>query len=153
MSTRRTLLRQGLAIGAGGMLLLRCMPAAAARESLQAAIAAFAPGAPVRTGRVTLRIAELVENGNGVPVTVSVDSPMTPADHVKRIVILNERNPQPDVGVFELSPINGRAEVGTRIRLATSQSLVALAQMSDGSVWQHQVDVIVTLAACIEGSA
>ena len=132
-------------------MLLLIRPAMATPEALQAAIANFTSGAVVGTGRVELQIAELVENGNAVPVTISVDSPMTAADHVKRIALFNERNPLPDVAVFELSPANGRAEVGTRMRLATSQSVVALAQLSDGSFWQHRVDVIVTLAACIEG--
>ncbi len=149
MTNRRQLLRQTVAVAAGGMLLLR--PASATPESLQKVITGFTGGAPIRTGRVKLQIAELVENGNAVPVTISVDSPMTAADHVRRIALFNQRNPQSDVAVFELSPVNGRAEVGTRIRLATSQTVVAMAQMNDGSVWQHRVDVIVTLAACIEG--
>ncbi len=149
--SRRTLLRQALGAAAGATLLLRLAPASATPESLQKVIAEFTSGAPVQTGRVRLQIAELVENGNAVPVTVSVDSPMTAAEHVRRIALFNERNPQPDVAVFELSPANGRAEVGTRMRLATSQTVVAMAQLSDGSFWQHRVSVIVTLAACIEG--
>jgi sulfur-oxidizing protein SoxY len=79
-----------------------------------------------------------------------VDSPMTAADHVQEIVVFNERNPQRDVARFTLTPASGRAQVDTRIRLATSQQLVALARMSDGSQWVRYVDVIVTLAACIE---
>ncbi len=151
MKTRRTLLRQALTAAVGGTLVLRVLPAVATPVSLQLAIDAFTAGAQVKTGRVKLQIAELVENGNAVPVTVTVDSPMSSADHVKRIALFNERNPQPDIAVFELTPANGRAEVGTRIRLATSQTVVAMAQLSDGSFWQHRVDVIVTLAACIEG--
>jgi sulfur-oxidizing protein SoxY len=151
MSNRRQLLSQTVAAAAGGMLMLRSAPASATPESLQRAIVAFTGGAPVQTGRVRMQIAELVENGNAVPVTISVDSPMTPADFVKRIALFNERNPQPEVAVFELSAANGRAEVGTRIRLATSQSVVAIAQLHDGSLWQQRADVIVTLAACIEG--
>jgi sulfur-oxidizing protein SoxY len=75
---------------------------------------------------------------------------MTPTDHVQEIMLLNERNPGRELARFQLSPANGRAEVSTRVRLATSQHLVALARMSDGSVWQHTVEVVVTLAACIE---
>lgn len=151
MTSRRTLIRNGLGIVAAGPLLLLSRPATATPAMLQVVIAGFTGGAAVNPGRVKLQIAELVENGNAVPVTVSVDSPMNAADHVKRIGLFNERNPQPDVAVFELSPANGRAEIGTRIRLATSQTVVALAELSDGSFWQHRVDVIVTLAACIEG--
>lgn len=117
---------------------------------LRDAIRTWAGTATPRDGRVTLDIAPLVDNGNTVPVTVRVDSPMTEADHVREVVIFNERNPQRDVARFTLGPANGRAEVSTRIRLATTQHLVALARLSDGSVWQHRVEVIVTLAACVE---
>ena len=99
---------------------------------------------------VKLDIAPLVDNGNSVPIEVSVESPMTPADHVVGIAIFNEKNPQREVAEFMLGPRAGRAHVATRIRLATTQKLVALARMSDGSVWSHTVEVLVTLAACIE---
>ncbi len=122
-------------------------------EELATAVRGFTGGATPRTGRVTLEIAQLVDNGNTVPLAVSVDSPMTVADHVTAIAIFNERNPQREVAQFTLGPRAGKAQVATRIRLATSQKLVAVARLSDGSFWQHQVDVIVTLAACIEGEA
>lgn len=137
------------------MLLLPALPMDAAwstPESMAAAIATLTGGAPRRDGRVEIEIAELVENGNAVPVVLRVPgSPMTAADHVQRLALFTERNPVPEVAVFQLSPRNGRAQVATRIRLATSQRLVALAQMSDGSWWQQQANVIVTLAACVEG--
>lgn len=145
-TTRRRCLAAGL--GTGATLLLR--PARATPEEFQAAMREFAAGAPVQAGRVAFEIAPLVENGNAVPVTVRVESPMTPEDHVRAIAVFNERNPQRDVGVFTFGPHAGRAEVSTRIRLATSQKLVAMARMSDGSCWARTVDVIVTLAACIE---
>ena len=140
--------RDCLALGAAAMLAVR--PARATPEAMQEAISRFAAGKPLREGRITLDIATLVENGNAVPISVSVQSPMTAADHVSTIAIFNERNPQHDVAVFQLGPRAGRAEVATRVRLATSQTIVALARMSDGSCWQHRVEVIVTLAACIE---
>lgn len=143
---RRTLLAASL--GAAALVWVR--PAAADAAGLAAAVQGFAGGAPLQTGRIQLDIAPLVENGNAVPVSVSVDSPMTAADHVKRIALFNERNPQREVALFRLGPRAGRASVSTRIRLASSQQLVALAELSDGSVWQQRVDVIVTLAACIE---
>ena len=146
MTTRRQVLTT--TAGLAGAIWLR--PASASAEELAAAIKAFAAGAPVQAGRVTLEVAPLVENGNVVPVTVTVQSPMSAADHVRAIAIFNERNPQRDVAVFSLGPRAGRATVATRIRLATSQQLVAVAQMSDGSCWTHTVDVIVTLAACVE---
>ena len=136
---------------AGAGLLIAARPSARAAEGqLEAAIRAFTGGARVATGRVELDIAPLVENGNAVPLTVSVASPMTAADHVVAIGVFNERNPQSDVAVFHLGPRAGRARVSTRIRLATSQKLVAVARMSDGTHWQQSVDVLVTLAACIE---
>lgn len=146
MTTRRQVL--ATTAGLAGAIWLR--PASASAEELAAAIAAFAAGAPVRAGRVVLDVAPLVENGNVVPISVAVQSPMSTDDHVKTIAIFNERNPQRDVAVFGLGPRAGRATVSTRIRLATSQQLVAVARMSDGSCWTHTVDVIVTLAACVE---
>jgi sulfur-oxidizing protein SoxY len=118
---------------------------------MAAAIRAFTGGATARTGKVTLEVPQLVDNGNTVPLTVRVDSPMTASDHVTAIAIFNERNPETGVATFTLGPRAGKAEVATRIRLATSQRLTALARLSDGTYWSQTADVIVTLAACIEG--
>lgn len=120
------------------------------RPSLEAAIRAFARDAEITSGRIKFEIPPLVENGNAVGVTVTVDSPMTDADHVKRIALINEKNPQPDIAVFHLGPRAGQARVSTRIRLATSQTVVAIAELSDGSFWSSEAKVFVTLAACIE---
>jgi sulfur-oxidizing protein SoxY len=145
--------RDVLALGAAlaGVVLAR--PAAAQSDDLAAAVAAFAGGAAVRPGRVKLEIAKLVDNGNVVPVSVSVDSPMTAAEHVTAIAIFNEKNPQRDVARFKLGPRSGKASISTRIRLATSQQLVAVAALSDGTFWSDTADVIVVLAACIEGDS
>ncbi len=144
--------RRQLLAGAAGMVTCVVLrPALAAAGDLEVAIANYTNRAPVRPGKVKLDIAELVDNGNVVPITVSADSPMTSASHVTTIAIFNEKNPQRDVARFTLGPRYGKADVTTRIRLATSQKLVAVAQMNDGSYWSHTVDVIVTLAACIEG--
>ena len=144
--------RHLLVAATGGWLLLAATPAlAVSSSSLDEVVRHWAGGQPVRQGRVTLEIAPLVENGNAVPITVRVDSPMTTTDRVQEIIVFNEKNPQRDVVRFNFGPAAGRAEAATRIRLATSQQLVALARLSDGSQWQHTVDVIVTLAACIEG--
>jgi sulfur-oxidizing protein SoxY len=128
-------------------------PALAQTDEMAAAVSAYATGQKVTEGKVKLDIAELVDNGNVVPMTVSVNSPMTDANHVKTIAVFNEKNPQREVVKFTLGPRYGKASVSTRIRLATTQKLVAVAQMSDGTFWSHTVDVIVTLAACIEGEA
>ena len=154
MSLRLTLTSRRRLLAAGGLLVLSIRPSAAQSlwdADLRAAVTRWAGAELPREGRVTLDIAALVENGNAVPVAVRVVSPMTEADHVREIVLFNERNPKRDVVRFSLTPDNGVAEVATRIRLATTQHLVALARMSDGSVWQHSLEVIVTLAACIEG--
>ena len=150
--TRRQLLKTSAALGTG---LLLAQPAAAADlpEDLSAAIKAFTQGAPLREGRVTFDIALLIDNGNAVPIVVGVASPMTAADHVTAISVFNERNPQRDVVNAQFGPRSGRAELATRIRLATSQKLVAVARMNDGTFWSKTVEVIVTLAACIEGDA
>lgn len=143
---RRELLHLGLALGAG--VIVR--PAFATSSEMQAAIRGYANGSPVKTGRVLLDVSPLVENGNAVPITVRVESPMTAAEHVTGIAVFNDRNPQRDVVRFTLGPRAGRAVVSTRIRLATSQQLVAVARLSDGTYWSHAVDVLVTLAACLE---
>ena len=103
-----------------------------------------------REGRVAIDLPPLVENGNTVPFTVKVDSPMSARDYVRAIHVFNEKNPQPNIASFELGPRAGRAAVATRIRLADSQTVVALAQMSDGSWWSGTAHVIVTIAACTE---
>ena len=146
---RRQLLASALGLGSG-LVNMRCADAADLPDDLVAAIAAFTKGAPLREGRVVLEIAQLVDNGNAVPLTVTVASPMTAADHVTAIAVFNERNPQRDVIKVQLGPRAGRAQLSTRIRLATAQKIVAVARLSDGSCWSRTADVVVTLAACIE---
>jgi sulfur-oxidizing protein SoxY len=142
--------RRSLLLAAGALVVMR--PALATPEDMAAAVLAYTGGVRPQTGKVALDIAQLVENGNAVPVTIRVDSPMTAAAHVTAIALFNERNPLPDVVRFTLGPRAGKAEVSTRIRLATSQQLLAVARLSDGSWWQAAADVVVTLAACIEGA-
>lgn len=139
------------AIGAGAALVagIAVWPAHATTE-LETAIRRFTGGAVVKAGKVTLDIAPLVENGNAVGVEVMVDHPMTPDNYVASIALFTEKNPAPDVAVFHLTPRSGRAHVVTRMRLATSQHVTAVAQLSDGSVWQDTREVIVTIAACTE---
>lgn len=117
---------------------------------MQEAIAKVVGAAKVRQGKVTLTLPSLVENGNTVSLSVKVDSPMTEADHVKAIHIFNEKNPQPNVASFQLGPRAGRASVATRVRLADTQTLVAICLMSDGTFWSDSANVVVTLAACLE---
>jgi sulfur-oxidizing protein SoxY len=145
-ATRREIVIAGI----GMLATLRLQAADGTTGDLATAIRNHTGGATLRQGRIKFEIDTLVENGNAVPLAVSVDSPMTPGDHVKTIAVFNERNPQREVATFTLTPRSGRARVATRVRLATSQKLVAVAQMNDGSFWSAAVDVIVTLAGCVE---
>jgi sulfur-oxidizing protein SoxY len=149
--------RRGFLLGAaqlaGGVGLLSVLPCSESRampDMLQAAIKKVVGEAPLRKGRVTLGLPPMVENGNAVSVEVSVESPMTPSDYVKAIHVFNEKNPQPNVINVQLGPHAGKARVSTRIRLATTQQVIAIAEMSDGTFWSDAVDTFVALAACQE---
>jgi sulfur-oxidizing protein SoxY len=150
-STRRQFLASaGSAAVLGTVPIAALRPAEATPAMMAGAIRDVAGAAVVRSGKVKLDVPPLVENGNTVPMTVSVASPMTAEDHVRSIHVFVEKNPQPNVGNFILGPRAGRAQVSTRIRLADSQKVVAIAKLSDGSFWSATVDVVVTLAACTE---
>ncbi len=144
-STRRVFL-----VGSAVAALLPMTPARATPEEMRQAIAAVTKGAKVNTGKVTLDVPPLVENGHTVPLSVVVDSPMTAADHVKAIHIFNEKNPQPHVLHATLGPRAGRAAMSARIKLNDSQRIIAIAELSDGTFWSGGADVVVTLAACVE---
>jgi sulfur-oxidizing protein SoxY len=150
-STRRRFLGlAGSAALAGAVPIVTVRPAEAIPAMLATAIRNVIGEADMHSGKVKLDIPPLVENGNTVPMTVSVASPMTADDYVKSIHVFNEKNPQPNIGNFYIGPSAGRAQVSTRIRLADTQKIVAIAQLSDGSFWSTSVDVVVTLAACTE---
>ena len=133
-----------------GMLALAVRPVSATPESMRAAIRKVVGEAPVKKGKVKLDMPPLIENGNAVALTVSVESPMTADNYVEAIHVFTEKNPQPNVMDVHLGPRAGRASVSTRIRLADSQKVAAIARMSDGSFWSDEIDVVVTLAACLE---
>ena len=122
----------------------------ATQAAVDEAMRALTGGAQVRRGRVKLDAPALIENGNSVVLGVSVESPMTQADHVKAIHVFAPMNPLPNMVSVHLGPRAGRAQFSTRTRVADTQTLVALAQMSDGSFWSDQVNVVVTIAACLE---
>lgn len=132
--------------------LLPARKASAAIESLAPVIAKVTGGAPLREGRVKLDIPLLADNGNSVPLKVSVESPMSASDHVRSITLLSERNPRPIMATFYLGPQAGRAEVTTRVRLNGTQRLLAVAQLSDGSYWSGSAEVVVTESACLDES-
>ncbi|APC00056.1 sulfur oxidation protein SoxY [Polynucleobacter asymbioticus] len=114
------------------------------------AIQEITGGKSVQDGRVALVIPPLVENGNLVVLKVSVDSPMTANDYVKSIHVIAEGNPLPSIFTAYLTPRSGTAALTTRVRLADSQTVWAIAQMNDGSFWQGHADTLVTLSACTE---
>ena len=138
--------------GTASIVVLPLAPAAATPDAMAEAIRKIVGTATPTEGRVKLDVPPLVENGSTVPLTVSVDSPMTEAEHVKAIHVFTEKNPQPNVFSARLGPRNGKAMVGTRIKLGDSQRIVAIAETSDGKFWSAGADVIVTLAACLEES-
>ena len=147
---RSPLDRRAFLAGAALVSVLPLAPAQATPEAMAAAIKEVVGGAAIREGRVKLDLPPLVENGNVVPLTVSVESPMTPGDHVKAIHVFNEKNPQPHVLDARLGPRNGKAVISTRIKLGDSQKIIAIAETSSGEFFSASADVIVTLAACIE---
>jgi len=150
-ATRRRFLIDAAALAGGVSLALTTVPASATPESMRGAIRKVLGEASAKKGKVKIDLPPLIENGNAVALTVSAESPMTAADHVKAIHVFTEKNPQPNVVSIHLGPRAGRASVSTRIRLADSQKVVAIVQMSDGSFWSDELEVIVTLAACLEG--
>ena len=120
------------------------------QAALRDAMRKVTGGAAVRAGKVTISIPPLIDNGNTVPISVTVDSPMTEKEHVKAIHIFTEKNPQPYVLNAQLGPRAGRATVSTRARIADTGQVIAIAQLSDGSFWSDTVSVVVTLSACLE---
>jgi sulfur-oxidizing protein SoxY len=149
---RRFLIDTAALAGAAGIWLpLATGPASATPASMRAAIRKVVGEAPVTKGRLKIDLPPLIENGNAVSLTVAVESPMSVEDHVKAIHVFTEKNPQPNVISVQLGPRAGRATFSSRIRLADSQKIIAIAQMSDGSFWSDEIEVIVTLAACLEG--
>lgn len=148
-ATRRVILIGGLAGGLAATI--KVVPARATPEQLHAAIRKVVGTAEVRKGRVQLIVPPLVENGNAVSLVVEVDSPMTSTDYVKSIHVFNEKNPQPNVIGVHLGPRTGKARISTRFRLADTQTVTAIAELSDGTFWSATADLIVTMAACVEG--
>ena len=144
--------RRTLLAGAAGTIALTLVPyeAAAAPEDLAAALKTILGDKQLQNGRVKIEIPPLADNGNSVPITISVESPMTAADHVKAIHILSEKNPLANIVRFGLGPRSGVAKVQTNIRLALTQKVTVVAEMSDASFFGGTAETIVTAAACLE---
>ena len=146
--------RQFLGI-AGGTLLtpfIQVKPLAAASSKLESLVFEVTGGAPIQNTGVILELPPVAANGNSVALKVAVASPMTEDDYVQSIHLFAEQNPRPVVARFFLNPRSGRAEIDTRIRLAATQNVVALAALSDGSYRSAGAHVVVTVAACVDGS-
>jgi sulfur-oxidizing protein SoxY len=141
-----------LLAGLAAVPLLPFRAARAQADPFAALLRQVTGGATVRPGRVSVDTPRLADNGHSVPLTVSVESPMTAADHVRSITLLSEKNPRPIMATFHLGPQAGRAEVATRVRLATTQRVLAIAQLSDGSYWSGSAEVEVTESACLDAS-
>jgi sulfur-oxidizing protein SoxY len=151
-TSRREFLKTagGVAAGLGLGSAVAVTPARATPAEMQAAIRTVVGSARITPGKVKLDLPPLIENGNAVPLTVTVDSPMTEAQHVRAVHVFTEKNPQPNVASFRLGPRAGRAKVATRVRLADSQNVIAICELSDGTVWSDTASIVVTLAACLE---
>lgn len=133
---------------AASACLLVVRPATATPEELVAALRETFGDRPIARGRVKLEIPRLAENGSVVPVTVSVDSPMTEQEYVKSIHLFAEKNHLPRILEVQLGPYNGKAVVSSRVRVATSQQLTAVAMLSDGSLWSAAADIEVVTSEC-----
>lgn len=152
MTTRRQFLILAGGAAVSGAVEAQLPPAIEAlrKAALAEAVRKTTGGAPLRRGRVKLDIPSLIDNGNSVALAVEVASPMTAADHVRAIHVFTEKNPQPYIITAHLGPRAGRARITTRARIADSGTVLAIAEMSDGSFWSDSVTVVVTLSACLE---
>ena len=141
--------RQTLALGGGVMsaALFGAAPALAKNDANEA-IKKFTGGKAPVTGKVKLDLPEIAENGNTVPMTVTVESPMTEQSHVTDVLIVADENPRSGVVTFHFSPASGVAEANTRIRLASTQDVIAVAKMNDGSFYMASKQVKVTIGGC-----
>ena len=139
--------RSAIAMGAGAFAALS-LPKLAVAAAGDDAIAAFTGGAQMADTGVTLTAPEIAENGNTVPVSVTVDLPFTADQYVKAIHLFAEENPTPEVASFFFTPLNGKASASTRIRLAKTQRVIAIAELSDGRILRTANDVKVTIGGC-----
>ena len=142
--------RRRVLLGAGAVLLAGLAPARATEAEVAGLIRELVGGGKLTPGRVKLDLPLLVENGNVVSMTVGMDEMAEGAERVASLHVFAERNPLPQVLAVRFGPRAGRPRVATRIRLATSQTVIAVAKLADGSCWSDSVELLVTLAACVE---
>ena len=144
--TRRNALT-AFAAGAGMLLGLRTTSAGPAEANAE--ITKFTGGASAVPGRIMIGLPELAENGNSVPLSVVIDSPMTAEDHVTEVRVIADRNPRPVVATFHFTALTGRAEASTRIRLAGTQEVIVLAKTSRGELLSDRRQIKVTIGGCL----
>jgi sulfur-oxidizing protein SoxY len=145
--------RRTFTLGVAAAATAFAMPAATALAQDQAqawelAVRKIVGEAKPSEGKFALELPEIAENGNTVPFTVSVESPMTEKDHVKAIHIIATANPQPGVATFRLTPLSGKAAVSSRMRLARTQDVIGIAELSDGRFLMAKRPVKVTIGGC-----
>lgn len=144
--------RQAMVLSAGALVSvaigLRPGTAFADVEAAQKLIMEFTGGAEPEAGKITLTAPEIAENGNTVPITVDVESAMTEGDMVESVIIIAEDNPNPEVATFHFTSMSGSATASTRMRLARTQNVVAVAKMADGTVYMDKREVKVTIGGC-----
>ena len=138
--------------GVAALPLMPAQRARAAENDLAPLIREPTGGGRVREGRVRLDTPRLADNGHSVPLKLSVESPMTAADHVRSITLLSDRNPRPRIATYRLGPKAGKAVIATRVRLNGTQQLLAIAELADGSFWSGSAEVVVTESACLDAS-
>lgn len=146
--SRRKMISTAVTAAVGSIFATRLGRALASPEDAKALIDSFTGGAAPATGTITLKTPEIAENGNTVPISFSVDSPMTEDSYVESVMIVAEQNPLPNVATFHFTPASGIAKASTRMRLAKTQNVIAVAKMSDGSVFSETKNIKVTIGGC-----
>lgn len=143
--------RAALALGAGSAAITLVGwngGAGATPQAAAADIAKFTAGATPEKSKISIELPEIAENGNTVPLSFSVDAPMTATDYVSEVLVVSEGNPNPGVATFRFTPLSGKAEASTRIRLATTQNIVVVAKTNGGKFYTAQKLVKVTIGGC-----
>jgi sulfur-oxidizing protein SoxY len=142
--------REALAVGAAfaATAVVPGLAQAQAPNNAAQVIEGFTGGKAPGTGKIKLELPDVAENGSSVPLTFSVDSPMTDASHVSEVLIVSEGNPNALIATLSFTPLAGKAEAAVRIRLATTQNVAVVAKMNDGSTFIEKKQVKVTIGGC-----
>jgi sulfur-oxidizing protein SoxY len=143
--------RQALALGSGAVVMLTIgdvSPLFATPAEADAEIAKFTGGKPMDKGKISIDLPEIAENGNTVPLQVTVESPMTDTDYISDILVVADGNPRPGIATFHLTPLSGKATAATRIRLQTTENIIVVAKTNDGKFFTDRKQVKVTIGGC-----